>query len=75
MRKDKTQIDYILEHFEEFDTITPLDALMEYGIMRLSSRIYELKRMGYIFDVKMIASINIKGKKVRYAQYTLLKKG
>lgn len=70
----KTQRDIILEHLQEFDTITPLEALKEYGIMRLASRITDLKKQGYEFNVKMITSKNRKGKKVRYAQYTLLGK-
>jgi hypothetical protein len=46
----KTQTDMILTDLERGQTITPLDALNNYGCMRLASRVHELKKDG--FDVR-----------------------
>lgn len=42
-----TQNDRILEYISEFGSITQLDALRELGVMRLASRISDLKRQGH----------------------------
>lgn len=41
-----TQTDRILRHLREHGSITPLEALREFGCMRLGARIYDLKRAG-----------------------------
>ena len=41
-----TQRFQIMRHLKENGTITQLEALREYGIMRLASRISELKKRG-----------------------------
>lgn len=40
-----TQCEMILKHMEECGTITSWEAMQEYGIMRLASRITDLKRL------------------------------
>ena len=40
----KTQNDMVLEHLLLKGTITPLDALVEYGCFRLGARIHDLKK-------------------------------
>ena len=42
-----TQNERILEYINEYGSITQLDALKELGVMRLASRISDLKRLGY----------------------------
>lgn len=66
-----TQREKILQYIEENGSITPLDALREFGCMRLASRVSELKRDGYPISVKMETSKNRNGEPVRYARYTL----
>jgi hypothetical protein len=45
MEKQKlTQCDKILRHIEDYGSITPMEALGHYGIMRLASRITDLKK-------------------------------
>lgn len=61
----------VLRHLEEHGTITPLDALSEYGIMRLASRISDLKREGIPISKKMVKSKNRFGEPVSYAAYML----
>lgn len=41
-----TQTEKIKRHLETYGSITPMDAIMDYGIMRLGARIFELKESG-----------------------------
>ena len=43
----KKQTDRILEYIQENQSISQLEALRDLGIMRLASRITDLKRQGY----------------------------
>ena len=69
----QSQRDKIIEYIEENGSITPLEALREFGCMRLASRISELKRMGFVISSVMETSKNKKGEPVRYARYKILK--
>lgn len=42
-----TQADRILDYMERFGSITQYEALQDLGVMRLASRISDLKNMGY----------------------------
>lgn len=42
-----TQGQRVLEYMERFGSITQLEALQNLGVMRLASRISDLKRQGY----------------------------
>lgn len=42
-----TQNERILNYIEEFGSITQLDALRDLGVMRLASRVSDLRRKGY----------------------------
>ena len=66
-----TQCDKILHYIEEYESITPLDALREFGCMRLASRITDLKRRGYPITRKMETAKNRAGEPVRYARYSM----
>ena len=46
MSKD-TQAQRVLDYMDEFGGITQLDALKELGVMRLASRISDLKKAGH----------------------------
>ena len=41
-----TQCDRILRHLKDYGSITSLEAVNEYGIMRLASRINDLRAQG-----------------------------
>lgn len=47
MNKNPTQAQRVLEYMREYGGITQLDALKELGVMRLASRVSELKKRGY----------------------------
>lgn len=64
-----TQNEKIMRHLDVYGTITPLDAMREYGIMRLASRISDLKREGAKISRRMITDKNRFGEPVRYAEY------
>ena len=42
-----TQNQRILDYIDRFGSITQLDALKDLGVMRLASRISDLRRLGY----------------------------
>ena len=42
-----TQNERILDYIERFGSITQLDALRDLGVIRLASRMSDLKRLGY----------------------------
>lgn len=47
VRSKPTQNERILDYIAEFGSITQLEALRDLGVMRLASRISDLKRKGY----------------------------
>ncbi len=66
-----TQCETILRHMEDFGSITSLEAMQEYGIMRLASRITDLKKAGYPIRREMVSRKNRYGETVTFARYTL----
>jgi hypothetical protein len=71
MSKHTPQQEMILRYMRDFGSITPLDALREFGCMRLGARIYDLKRRGHQINSTMDSSTNRYGHRVRYARYSL----
>ena len=67
----KTQCERILSYIEENGSITQLDALREFGCMRLASRISDLKRQGIPVRRTMETSKNRYGEPISYARYTI----
>lgn len=47
MTAKETQAQLVLEYIRETGSITQLEALQQLGVMRLASRITDLKRQGY----------------------------
>ena len=45
-----TQNERIIAYMQEFGSITQLDALRDLGVMRLASRISDLKKKGYAIE-------------------------
>lgn len=66
-----TQCKRIMRHLEEYGSISALDAMKEYGIMRLASRISELKKRGEKIGVRMAKGENRFGEETHYAVYFL----
>lgn len=59
-----TQCDRIIRHLKDHGSISSLEAISEYGILRLASRINDLRGRGY-----KIQGITRKGKN-RYGEST-----
>lgn len=70
-RRTVTQCDRILQYIEENGSITQLQALREFGCMRLASRMSDIKKMGYPVKMEMEKSKNRYGEPVHYARYTI----
>ena len=66
-----TQCDKILSYIEENKSITQLDALREFGCMRLASRISDLRRQGIPIKTTFETSKNRYGEPISYARYSL----
>ena len=61
----------ILKYMQEVGPITPLEALKEFGGMRLAARISDLKDDGYDIKTEDVSTINRYGRKVKFARYSL----
>lgn len=66
-----TQRAKVLWWLHKYGSITPLDALREFGCMRLASRIAELKAAGWWITTEIETEKNRNGEPVRFARYTL----
>jgi hypothetical protein len=64
-----TQCEKILKYIEETGSITQMDALREFGCMRLASRMCDIKKMGYAVEMKMEKAKNRYGDAIKYARY------
>lgn len=66
-----TQCDRIIRHLKDYGSITSLEAMQEYGIMRLASRITDLKSRGYQITSSTKSSKNRYGETTHYSEYRL----
>lgn len=66
-----TQNERITRHLEDYGSITSMEAMSEYGIMRLASRINDLKRQGLPIVTETVTGRNRYGETTRYARYRL----
>ena len=61
-----TQNEQVLKHLMVYGKITSLEAIEKYGILRLGSRIYDLKKKGYLRS-----GVARNGEGMIYAEYRL----
>ena len=66
-----TQKKIILKHLQDYGSIEPLEALGDYGIYQLASRISELRDAGYKITTEKVQKLNRFGKKIQFAKYVL----
>lgn len=66
--RTKSQEDKIYKLLMSGKSITPMDALRRFGVMRLGARIYDLREQG----VKINTAI-VKRRNRRYAEYSIPK--
>lgn len=65
------QTDRVLNYMQRFGGITALEAMRDLGIMRLASRISDLKQGGYAINRTMIEVVNRFGEMTHVARYSL----
>ena len=61
----------IIDYINEFGSITQFEAMRDLGVMRLASRISDLKRLGYPVESEMVAVKNRYGEECKVKKYTL----
>ena len=72
MNEFRTQNEELYDYLKENGSITQMKALRELGIMRLASRISDLRRQGVPISKEMI-NVNAKnGRVASVARYTLV---
>ena len=67
----KNQCEKILRYMQENGSITPVDAMAEFGCMRLAARVADLKKDGYPIVKRMRSGRNRYDEKVSFAEYFL----
>lgn len=70
-----SQCKKILRHLEENGSITSLEAIENYRILRLASRIRDLKDAGFPIVTVMQTEKNAEGETVTFARYYLKGEG
>jgi len=65
------QTERVLRHMQQVGPITAMDAVREYGIMRLAARIYDLRRQGYQIVSDDDSGANREGKSANWTSYRL----
>ena len=65
------QCDRIIRHLMDYGSISSVEAMQEYGIMRLASRISDLKKAGIPIRREMVSGKNRYGETTSYARYSL----
>ena len=63
------QTERILKYINDFGGITSLQAMQDLGVMRLASRITDLKQAGYEIDSEYVHSKNRYGEPMKYKRY------
>ena len=66
-----TQNERIIDYMNRFGSITQFEALQDLGIMRLSSRISDLRSRGYSITSKYETVTNRFGEKTQIKRYRL----
>lgn len=66
-----TQNQRLLDYLDEHGSVTQIEALNKLGIMRLASRVSDLRKKGYQIDSRMDVVTNRYGEKCRVKRYSL----
>lgn len=70
-----TQISAVLGHMRTHGSITSMEAIENYGAIRLSGLIFELKKQGHCIITEMQQGRNRFGGACNYAKYVLKESG
>ena len=69
-----TDSEMVLQYLQDFGSITPLQAHVDLGILKLGARIYDLRKDGYPISTKRHSYTTRYGKKKWYGEYRLEEK-
>lgn len=67
-----TQCDRILRHLRDYGSISSHEAIVEYGIYRLASRMTDLKKRGVKFTSETKKGKNRYGEPTHFSVYKLM---
>ena len=70
--KRPTQCDLVIKYIRDFGSISTWQAMSDLGILRLASRIFDLKEKGYRFEKSRVYTKNRYGEKTHYDEYRLV---
>lgn len=70
-----TQNERIIRHLRDYGSISSLEAIQDYGILRLASRISDLRKMGVPIRRDMVSGKNRYRESTSYARYFLIEGG
>ena len=65
-----TQYDLILKYMDDFGSISPMEAFVDLGITKLSTRVGEMIRDGVQIQKKTVHSRNRYGKRIHFTRYS-----
>ena len=71
MNSNPTQCQRVLDYMCEHGSVTQCEALKDLGVMRLASRISELRRNGHKIESQMVKVENRYGETCRVKRYFL----
>lgn len=66
-----TQGEKVLDYMKKHGSITTMEAFKNFGITRLSARVFELREKGYMIDSDPVKVKTRDSEKVTVARYTL----
>lgn len=69
------QKERILRHLNDFGEIDSMTAMQDYGIMRLASRVDELRKAGHPIITERVEGVNRYGEKCHWARYRMGARG
>ena len=67
-----TQCERVLQYMQDFGSINPLEAMKDLGVMRLASRVSDLKQEGYQIERQIVTTKNRYCEPTHYAEYRLM---
>lgn len=70
-----TQNQRVLDYIDRHGSITQLDAILDLGVMRLASRVSDLKRLGYPIVSVFVPVKNRHGETCHIKSYSMQKDG
>tara|TARA_R100001163_G_scaffold60058_1_gene49075 strand:+ start:1186 stop:1473 length:288 start_codon:yes stop_codon:yes gene_type:complete len=65
----KTQTDAIMWHLKNYGNITSWEAIQKYGVTRLASKIYNMRKNGYEIESVILHTTNRFNRNIQIAKY------